>query len=97
MTNCRTGDLARIVGGVMNADKIVLCRYRAWRGDKIDGVTVDQDDWWVIDRPLDLATTDGKLVKVRAVRDVYLRPMRGGMGEDEMIRIAGKPRKEGAK
>lgn len=87
--NCRQGDLARVVRSVAgNRDKIVQCvRARGpaevfWPGDKST-----YEFMWEIDRWL--PCIDGRTTNI--LPDSVLRPIRGLSGDDEMLRIAGRP------
>lgn len=87
--NCKPGDLAVIVGGdpLENIGKVVLVLERygldEWR---IDGAG----------RLIVLSLNTGQLVPESDCVEVYeydhnMRPLRDSDGEDEMLRIAGKP------
>jgi hypothetical protein len=81
--NCKQGDLAIIVEG-LQAGNIVRCvsRYDGpWAG-------VPYAPGWIVDRHL--INRCGRFQN--AVGDCALRPIRDNDGEDEMLRIAGKPR-----
>lgn len=84
--NCKPGDLAVLVrSDAGNEGKIVTCvKYvgfvPTWR----------YNDLWEIDRGL--LDNFGEISKYAS--DSCLKPLRGGEGEDEMIRIAGKSQKE---
>ena len=87
--NCKQGDMALVIRSVAgNRDKIVQCLRAVgpmnmlWPDDR---VTVEF--MWEIDR--DLARLDGRSTKL--VPDSFLRPIRDQPGEDEMLRIAGRP------
>jgi hypothetical protein len=85
--NCRPGDLAIVVGGTHSSDvvgRIVRCvRWQPWRGV----------DAWIVEPRLREDRVEGHETIVGDwVRDVCLRPIRDNDGEDEMLRIAGKPR-----
>lgn len=85
--NCKQGDLAIHVGGYSgiksrNAGKIVRCvrflgEVPRWQGLR-----------WEIEGGL-IYSVGGK--RVNHADDKYLRPIRDNPGEDEMLRIAGKP------
>ena len=88
-TNCRPGDLARVIRShAGNRDKIVQCvraigPMRVLHAD--DTFTVEF--LWEIDR--NLPNIGGLLGNV--FPDSDLRPIRGQPGEDEILRIAGRP------
>ena len=81
--NCKPGDLAIAVKSVAgNEGKIMTCvRYIG----EIKGF--EGKDHWEVDRLLP-ARMGGEYP---FCRDSYLRPIRPNDGEDEIIRIAGKP------
>jgi hypothetical protein len=87
--NCQKGDLAVITRSEAgNRDKIVTCvkaigPIRVLHMD--DNFTVEFI--WEVDR--DLPRVDGKMT--RLIADSCLRPIRGQPGEDEMLRITGRP------
>lgn len=86
--NCRQGDLAIIVKSYAgNEGKIVRC-LSPWNGGFImpNGDVIFADGW-VID--LLLPVRHG--IYARRIQDSQLRPLRDSDGEDEMLRIAGKP------
>ena len=85
--NCKPGDLAIHIGGVLgaksrNAGKIVRCvrligEVPGWSGNR----------WEIEGGPI-----FGALGSIaHHADDAYLRPIRDNPGEDEMLRIAGKP------
>jgi len=88
--NCQQGDMARIIRSEAgNRDKIVQCvraigpKKVLWPDDRFT------DEYlWEIDR--DLPRMDGRTT--RMIPDSCLRPIRDQPGEDEMLRIAGRPR-----
>lgn len=83
--NCKPGDLAVIVRAFTaweHVGKIV----RVVRLTRIDG-----DECWKTDP--ELFTLDGRWI---AWTDAHLRPIRDSDGEDEMLRIAGKPQEVNA-
>lgn len=81
--NCKQGDLAVIVRSVAgNEGKIVMCM-RLVLGEK----HLFKGPRWQIDRPLPHSTLGAGWT----VADCALRPLRDGEGEDEMLRIAGRP------
>lgn len=85
--NCKPGDLAIHVGGYMgikspNLGKIVRCvrfvgKIPGWKGVR----------WEVEGAPI-IGPSGEHLTHVN---DANLRPIRDNPGEDEMLRIAGKP------
>ena len=86
--NCKAGDLAVFVKSTAgNEGKIVLCvRY-------LGVITLSNQNGhflapaWEIDTHVPSWT--GKLVNI--ISDEYLRPIRDQDGEDEMLRIVGRP------
>ncbi len=84
--NCKPGDLAMIVRSwAGNEGRIVRCV-------RFAGVLLWNDlgrqPTWAIDPAI--LNADGELVQ--ECMDCQLRPIRDNDGEDEMLRIAGKPR-----
>ena len=75
--NCKQGDLAIIIGGVFPQffGKII----------KVTKIDCDFPYCWETEPPL----SSGESTVVMA--DFHLKPIRPGDGEDEMLRIAGKP------
>lgn len=88
--NCKQDDIARIIRSEAgNRDKIVTC-VRAVGPMR---VLWPDDRWtdeymWEIDR--ELPRMDGRTTKI--LPDSCLRPIRDEPGEDQMLRIAGRPR-----
>lgn len=84
MLNCKQGDLAFIVKSYAgNEGKVVQClRLVAGGSDWIE-----DGPRWEIDRGV--PSKAGYLVF--SVADSCLRPLRDSGGEDEMLRIAGRP------
>ena len=83
--NCKQGDLAVIVRSYAgNEGKVVrcvsLCERPFWYTARWPGPT------WHIDREL-----PGETFPVSVVADCQLRPLRDSDGEDEMLRLVGKP------
>lgn len=84
--NCRPGDLAIIVKSVAgNEGKIVRCIRLLPSGS--DKKFVFDGPRWVIDRPV----PDSIGLEISSLADCALRPIRDNDGEDEMLRITGKP------
>lgn len=85
--NCKPGDLARYVGRDPKCyGYVVTCIALDPRGHRALGELC-----WVVDPPL--PAEDG-MVRCLGVADSALRPIRDQPGEDEILRIAGKPRRE---
>jgi hypothetical protein len=90
MLNCKQGDLAVVVKSTAgNEGKIVRCVRMH------DSETHDLDGWptfssgprWVIDRPLHgLAGRP-----IYTCPDRFLRPLKDSDGEDEVLRLVGRP------
>lgn len=79
--NCKAGDLAVIVRSMAgNEGRIVRCVEFVGCGDDW------HDDCWLVDPPV-----MGTLRLQREVSDSKLRPLRDNDGEDEVLRIVGKP------
>lgn len=92
--NCKQGDLAVLVRSDSGNEGAVVQCLRLYVGqllnpDKTLTATVVA---WFIDR--NLPTLDGSLCLI--VEDSKLRPLRDTDGEDEILRIAGRPATEGA-
>ena len=79
--NCKQGDLAVIVRG---------SAFQKYIGHVVQCVTLRCTDpaMWAIDRSL-----DGDQIAWIMVPDSCLRPLRDSDGEDEMLRIKGKPQR----
>lgn len=88
--NCKQGDLAVFVRSTAgNEGKIVTCvEFLGPRRLKWPDNVVRKSPCWKIDRLL--IGCKGDLTDI--VADEFLRPIRGGEGMDEMIRITGKPK-----
>ena len=88
MLNCKKGDLAVIVNSAAgNEGKIVRCLdyIGLCEWDHIDGVRLNET--WRIDQklpPFDGFDDD-------TIEDHRLRPLRDSEGEDEVLRLVGKP------
>ena len=83
--NCKQGDIAVIVRSLAgNEGRLVicveLCQRPTWLHKTLPGPT------WRIDRFL-----DGILFPTNIASDSQLRPLRDDEGEDEMLRITGRP------
>lgn len=76
--NCRPGDLAVIVRCQMHPPLI---------GTFVRVVRRVPDDYWYMDSPLPKPDGGAWIF----IHDSCLRPIRDNDGEDEMLRIAGKP------
>ena len=86
MLNCKQGDLAVIVRSAAgNEGRIVRCV--SFRGYVTEGVIYGGARWNV--EPA-VPRSDGGTIDHLA--DDNLRPLRNTRGEDEILRIAGKPR-----
>lgn len=88
-TNCAKGDIARITRSAAgNRDKIVTCvkpigpMKVLWPDDKFTVEFI-----WEIDR--DLPRMDGQTT--RMIPDSCLQPIRDLPGEDEALRLSGRP------
>lgn len=92
--NCKQGDLAIIVKSrAGNEGKIVTCLRLATEAELFaDNFTTKFGPVWVTDLIVDTCNVFGiSTGGSHHVCDVFLRPIRDQDGEDEMIRIAGKP------
>lgn len=100
MMRCKVGDLAIVVGAVHTPQlngRIVLC-LRIWRGELVEGkrTTGIGEPCWVVETtgsPLPWAFNNNNTTfhQQRVVDDSILRPIRPHDGEDEMLRITGRP------
>ena len=83
--NCKQGDLAIIVRSMAgNEGKIVRClRFVGY----VEGF-VGNDRW-----EIDTKIISFKRVLHNTTQDSWMRPIRPTDGEDEMLRIAGKPQR----
>lgn len=85
--NCKPGDLAVVVRSYAGQEgKIVTCIEYVGRVVFDNGAS--HPDCWKVDPPLYVAKDRRK---AHIVADSCLRPIRGNDGEDEMLRIVGKP------
>jgi hypothetical protein len=68
---------------------VVLCPLHEMRffGKIVQTIRFVNGDYWEVDPPLD---------NFKGVYDNWLRPIRDNDGEDEILRIAGKPEKANA-
>ena len=89
--NCKKGDLAVIVrSDAGNEGKIVRClRYEPWFSQRV-GEPPRWIESWLIDKPLFGWAGD----VTHHIEDYKLRPLRDSDGEDEVLRLVGKPRNE---
>lgn len=107
MPNCKEGDLAILLHAMNteNIGKIVEVTHECKKGDKYpDGAkaNIDPSDplvWWVrsAGSPLiakRLGTGIRHTYPVGHCYDKNLRPLRDTEGEDEILRIAGKPKEK---
>lgn len=86
--NCKQGDLAIIVQSVCgNEGKVVKCLEYAGVFKCTSNGVVGFYDYWKTDT---FITFEGGR-RDNEIRDCVLRPIRPTDGEDEMLRIAGKP------
>jgi hypothetical protein len=86
--NCKQGDLAVFVRSEAgNEGVIVRCLRLATTKELADNLFPVDVPRWVVDRGIN--TTWGRFLPFAS--DKSLRPIRPGDGEDEMLRIAGKP------
>ena len=85
MMKCKKGDLAVIVHSYAgNEGKIVRC-LRISEPDFFN--PIDDGPRWLVDKKL----TTSNLRRTRTVADSQLRPLRYSDGEDEILRLVGKP------
>lgn len=87
--NCKQGDLAVIVRSTCgNAGKIVRCISLLPSQPFVqpDG-TVQYGPAWVVNPPV----IGWKGDRLPGVRDALMRPLRDSDGEDELLRLVGRP------
>ena len=91
--NCKKGDLAVVVRSKFgNLGRIVQCLRLATKEDhEAYNVFFDNDPTWILDVPVNCSFSTAPLIT-----DKQLRPLRDSNGEDEMLRIAGKPERVSA-
>lgn len=99
--NCKPGDLAVIVRSYAgNEGKIVRCLSFIPAGTSVSKDGYASEDGWVTDVPLrqmfypDDGSAPFRIDDAFYAIDSFLRPIRDQHGEDEMIRIAGKPKEK---
>jgi hypothetical protein len=89
--NCKPGDLAIYVSSrAGNEGRIVRC-LRLASAQEVLSQGFGGWHMWITDNQ-EIKTTNGLTTNLAS--DMYLRPIRDQDGEDEMLRIAGKPVKE---
>ena len=89
--NCKPGDLAVIVRSIHgNLGKIVRCLRFLGHQEFDDGIFCD-DAWLVEGRFDEVCFVSRRRGGDATISDSDLRPIRDQPGEDEMLRIAGKP------
>jgi hypothetical protein len=100
MLNCKQGELA-IIGGDEPAENIGKLVHIAEPGDDWSDIGDSRPHWAVdtLGQHISFAPYPGHSdgVELVDIADSCLTPIRGGEGTDEMIRIAGLPKKEGVK
>lgn len=82
--NCKLGDLAVIVRSDSGNEGAVVVCLEMYVGQWANG---NYEAGWLVDRWLPCRSGG----QTRHVADRKLRPLRDGDGEDEMLRIAGRP------
>ncbi len=90
--NCKPGDLAVIVRSVAgNEGKIARClRLHTSGTEDLDGKHIRNANGgprWVVEG--DIRSIEG--FRLFTVPDAYLRPIRDSDGEDEILRLVGRP------
>ena len=93
--NCKQGDLAIIVRSQLgNAGRVVTCLRIASPENLREtfGSTMEKHGLiWRIDTPVKWSNWVRGVVEVPFMADEVLRPLRDSEGEDEMLRLVGKP------
>lgn len=85
--NCRKGDIAiAIYSEAGNEGKIMQCLEYI---GSLPGQA--HNDLWLVDAPMHYVRPSGDEGDDCYFPDSYLKPLRGGDGVDEMVRIAGRP------
>lgn len=88
--NCKQGDLAIVVKSELgNEGKVVRC-IRVLSKKESDALMYWSGPLWEVDAPLK-ASFGFVVTYTNHCPDSYLRPLRNQDGEDEMLRISGKP------
>lgn len=104
--NCKPGDLAIVVRSEYgNVGKIVRVIKPSLGNAAAQGTEFREHDgqpWlksnndylWFIECESGIRASNKKTYTLAPGRDISLRPLRNSEGEDEMLRVAGKPNKE---
>lgn len=91
--NCQKGDIAYVASSGPSAGVVRQVEH-IWPAG-FDGWLKDLGPIWSLDQDLDVLEVNfigaSRLAKTWTCPDIFLRPIRGGEGEDEILRIAGKP------
>ena len=81
--NCKPGDLAVLVRSQFRENVGLLCR--------VIGPSIRGRGWWHVEFSKAIRWVSGGRGPIGECQDCKLRPIRDQPGEDEMLRIAGKP------
>ena len=95
--NCKQGDTAIVVKGYNNLAKILTCirlvpmiEVQVALACKGLAPKCSEGNYWEVDTPL--MWSDGVVSdNINYINDAYLRPLRDSDGEDEMVKLLGKP------
>lgn len=95
--NCRPGDLAVIAStaGRIGVQRRIIEALLGMPVRVVTPYSLEGEPAWKIEREISvlIGTVPAAIV---GIADAVLRPLRDGEGEDEMLRIAGKPVTEAA-
>lgn len=89
--NCKEGDLATLVRSAKgNEGKIVRCVRFYGRGGFKCGASFE--DVWIVESPFGMPDAKARANGGdAAISDSWLRPLRDSDGEDEVLRLVGRP------
>jgi hypothetical protein len=95
--NCERGDIAIVVKGYNNLSKVLTCirlvpmiEVQVALACKGLAPKCSEGNYWEVDVPI--MWSDGvKYDTLNYIPDSFLRPIRDSDGEDEMVKLLGKP------
>ena len=96
--NCKQGDIAIVVGGKYNLGKVVTCirqvpMIEVQLALKCAGMGISfipDTPYWEVDNQI-VWKNGSESSQVPYIQDSRLRPLRNDSGEDEMVKLLGKP------
>ncbi len=99
MSNCRTGDIARIVNMppqlAQASDRFVRCVAACEIRGEPAWILEERVNFTILSAGRSLPSGEvfqaGDKIYIDRIQDKYLRPIRDSDGEDEMLRLAGRP------